>query len=63
MLIVNRGQSCAMVYPGIDNNEKPAISTNKSDMTPFPSLLILIASQVYHLAYFLSNNRRRRMDS
>jgi hypothetical protein len=52
-----------MVYPGIDNNEKPAISTNKSDMTPFPSLLILIASQVYHLAYFLSNNRRRRMDS
>jgi hypothetical protein len=55
MLIVNRGQSCARIYPGIDSNKKPASSTNKSDMTLFPSRLNFIASQVYHLPCFPSN--------
>jgi hypothetical protein len=34
---VNRHQSCPMKYPGIDNNETTASSTNKSAMTDFPS--------------------------
>jgi hypothetical protein len=37
-----------MIYPGIDSNEKPESSTNKSDMTSFPSGDIFIASEVYH---------------
>ena len=42
--IVNRGQSCARTYPGIDSNEKAAISTNSSDITLLPSALIFILS-------------------
>ncbi len=51
-LIVNRGQSWARMYPGIESNVKPASSTNKSENTSFPSTLIFIVIlRVYHTLF------------